>query len=87
MDTNTVERSIRPLTLNRKNVLFAGHDRGAEHWGIVASLIESCKLNGVDPQTYLASVLSRLVNGWPMRKIDELMPWAYAASKSATAVA
>ena len=87
MDTNTVERSIRPLTLNRKNALFAGHDRGAEHWGIVASLIESCKLNGVDPQAYLASVLSRLVNGWPMRKIDELMPWAYATSKDATAVA
>jgi hypothetical protein len=87
MDTNTVERSIRPLALNRKNALFAGHDRGAEHWGIVASLIESCKLNGVDPQAYLASVLSRLVNGWPMRKIDELMPWAYAASQNADPVA
>jgi hypothetical protein len=45
MDTNTVERSIRPLALNRKNALFAGHDRGAEHWGIIASLIETAKLN------------------------------------------
>ena len=87
MDTNTVERSIRPLALNRKNALFAGHDRGAEHWGIVASLIETAKLNGVDPQAYLASVLSRLVNGWPMRKIDELLPWAYAASQNNTVVA
>jgi transposase len=87
MDTNTVERSIRPLALTRKNALFAGHDRGAEHWGIIASLIETAKLNGVDPQAYLASVLSRLVNGWPMRKIDELMPWAYGARKNATVVA
>lgn len=78
MDTNTVERSIRPLALNRKNALFAGHDRGAQHWGVIASLIETCKLNGVDPQGYLAGVLSCLVDGWPMRKIDELMPWAYA---------
>ena len=59
MDTKTVERSIRPLALNRKNALFAGHNRGAEHWGIVASLIETCKLNSVDPQAYLASVLSK----------------------------
>ena len=87
MDTNTVEWSIRPLALNRKNALFAGHDRGADHWATVASLIETCKLNGVDPQAYLASVLSRLVNGWPMRKIDDLMPWAYAVRQDATAAA
>lgn len=77
IDSNTVERSIRPLALNRKNALFAGHDRGGTHWATIASLIETCKLNGVDPQAYLASVLSRLVNGWPNSKIDELMPWAY----------
>jgi len=62
-------------------------DRGADHWGIVASLVETAKLNGVDPQAYLASVLSRLVSGWPMRKIDELMPWAYVIRQNATAVA
>jgi hypothetical protein len=77
----------RPLALNRKNALFAGHDRGADHWAIVASLIETCKLNSVDPQAYLASVLSRLVNSWPMRRIDELMPWAYAIRQNATAAA
>jgi transposase len=78
MDTNTVERAIRPIALNRKNALFAGHDRGAVHWGIVASLVETCKLNAADPQAYLADVLSRLVNGWPMRQIDDLLPWAFA---------
>jgi hypothetical protein len=87
MDSNMVERAIRPIALNRKNALFAGHGRGAAHWGIVASLIETCKLNGADPQAYLADVLSRLVNGWPMRQIDELLPWAYAARQETRAVA
>ena len=43
-------------------------------WGIIASLIETCKINAIDPQAYLADVLSRLVNGWPMRQIDKIMP-------------
>jgi len=51
IDSNTVERAIRPLTLNRKNALFAGSDGGAEHWAVVASLIETCKLIGVEPTT------------------------------------
>jgi transposase len=78
IDSNTVERAIRPLALSRKNALFAGHDRGGDHWATVASLIETCKLNAIDPQAYLARVLSHLVNGWPNSQIDELMPWAYA---------
>ena len=53
LDTNIVERSMRPIVLNRKNALFAGHDQGAENWACIASLIETCKLNGVDPQAYL----------------------------------
>jgi len=48
IDNNTVERSIRPIALNRKNALFAGSDGGAEHWAIIASLIETCKLNDID---------------------------------------
>src|SRR5262249_41892501 len=46
LDTNIVERSIRPVVLNRKNALFAGHDEGAENWACIASLIETCKLHG-----------------------------------------
>ena len=53
IDNNTVERAIRPITLNRKNALFAGHDEGAAAWGLIASLVETCKLNGVEPQRYL----------------------------------
>jgi len=78
IDTNVVERPIRPIALNRKNALFAGSDQGGVHWGVIASLIETCKLNAVDPQTYLADVLSRLVNRRPASQIDRLMPWAYA---------
>jgi len=79
LDTNIVERGIRPIVLNRKNALFAGHDEGAENWACIASLIETCKLTGVDPQAYFADVLTRLVNLWPASRIDELMPWAWAA--------
>jgi transposase len=78
IDSNTVERSIRGLALNRKNALFAGHDKGAENWAMIASLIETCKLNAVDPLAWLTDVLTRLVNRWPASRIDELMPWAYA---------
>ena len=78
IDTNTVERSIRPIALNRKNALFAGSDEGGANWAIVASLIETCKLNAVNPHAWLADTLTKLVNGWPASKIDDLMPWAYA---------
>ena len=79
LDTNAVERGIRPIVLNRKNALFAGHDEGAQNWACIASLIETCKLNGVDPQAYIADVLTRLVNLWPASRLDDLMPWAWAA--------
>jgi transposase len=75
IDSNVVERAIRPLALGRKNHLFAGSDGGAEHWAVLASLIETCKLNGVDPQAYLADVISRIVQGHPQSEIDQLLPW------------
>ena len=69
------------MVLNRKNSLFAGHDEGAENWACIASLIETCKLTGVDPQAYIADMLTRLVNLWPAARLDELMPWAWAAER------
>ena len=75
IDNNSVERAMRPIALSRKNALFAGSDEGGENWAAVASLIETCKLNGVDPQRYLTRLLTRLVNGWPQARIDALMPW------------
>jgi hypothetical protein len=82
LDTNIVERGIRPIVLNRKNALFAGHDEGAENWACIASLIETCKLNDVEPQAYIADLLNRLVNLWPAARLDELMPWAWTKANA-----
>jgi transposase len=80
IDSNTVERSMRPIALNRKNALFAGSDEGAENWAMLASLIETCKLHGVNPEAYLTDVLTRLVNNWPNSRLAELTPWGWAAA-------
>jgi transposase len=84
---STVERSIRPIALSRKNALFAGSDGGAVHWAVVASLIETCKLNEVEPLGYLADVLTRIVNGHPNSQIDDLLPWAYITAPQLKAAA
>jgi len=81
IDSNTVERSIRGLALTRKNALFAGHDRGAAGWAMIASFLETCKLNAVDPLAWTTDVLTKLVNRWPASRIDELMPWANSAKR------
>jgi len=82
LDNNIVERAIRPIALNRKNALFAGSDGGAEHWAVIASIIETAKLNRVEPLAYLADVITRIVAGYPQSKIDDLLPWAYLAKAS-----
>lgn len=77
IDSNTVERSIRGIALNRKNALFAGHNQGAEGWAMIASLLETCKLNAVDPLAWLTDVLTKLVKpvaGIPHRRADALGP-------------
>ena len=68
------------MALTRKNALFAGSDGGAEHWAVVASLIETCKLGGIDPLAYLTDIITRIVNSHPNSQLDELMPWAYQPS-------
>ncbi len=75
LDANPVERSIRPVALGRKNSLFAGSDGGARCWAVVGSLIETCKLNGIEPYAWLWDVLSRMVDGHPHQRLDELLPW------------
>lgn len=77
IDNNAVERTIRPIALNRKNALFAGHDAGAENWATIASLIETCKLNAVDPLAYLTATLTAIINGHRQSCIDKLLPWNY----------
>lgn len=68
------------MTLTRKNALFAGSDGGGEHWVIVASLIETAKLNGVEPFAYLKSVLETIVADFPATRLDDLLPWNWKAA-------
>jgi transposase len=85
LDTNTVERAIRPIALGRKNALFAGSAGGAHHWAIATSLIATAKLNGVEPLAWLTDVLERMISG--RTKAIELerllLPWACKAIGSA----
>ena len=87
IDSNAVERTMRGVALGRKNHLFAGSDGGGEHWAVLASLVETCKMNGVDPEAYLADVLTRLTSRHPASRIDELLPWAYVQAAPRTAAA
>jgi transposase len=76
MDTNVVERAIKPVIITRKNSLFAGSDAGARHWAIANSLIQTCKLNGVEPLAYLTDVLQRIVSGRTKSlELHTLLPW------------
>lgn len=84
MDSNLVENAIRSPAMNRRNALFAGHDEGGRNWARFASLIGTCKMNGVEPYAYLVDLFTRLANGHLQKDIDALMPWAYAAASQPT---
>jgi transposase len=78
LDTNTVERAMRPVALGRKNALFAGSDSGGRHWAIIATLIQTAKLNGVDPLAWLTDVLERIVSGvTKQHQLETLPPWRW----------
>jgi len=79
LDNNAVDRAIRPIALNRKNALFEGHDAGAKNWVAIASLIETCKLNAVDPHAWLGSTLSTIASSHRQDQITKLLPWNYTA--------
>jgi hypothetical protein len=76
----TQRRSRAPVLtqwVHRYNAAGIGSD--LTNWACLASLIETCKLNGVNPRVYFTDLLTRLVNGWPRKRIDELMPWHWVA--------
>ena len=76
LDTNAVERAMRPVALGRKNALFAGADSGGEHWALIATLIQTAKLNKLDPLAWLTDVLERIVSGQTKRnELHTLLPW------------
>lgn len=88
MDTNVVERAIRPITLARKNALFAGSDGGARHWAIAMTLIQTAKLNGVEPMAWLTDVLERMVSGQTkVHELHSLLPWNWEPTARAEILA
>lgn len=76
IDNNAAERAIRGIALGRKNWLFAGSDAGGERAAAIYSLIETCKLNGIDPEAYLRSILTHIADH-SINRIDELLPWRW----------
>jgi transposase len=82
MSNNAAERALRGVALGRRNWTFAGSDRGAERAAAIYTLVETCKLHGVDPQAWLADVLARLPDH-PAKRIDALLPWYWKAARPA----
>lgn len=80
IDNNAAERSIRPLALGRKNYLFAGSDKGGERAAAIYSLIETAKLNRLDPEAYMRDVLTRIADH-PINRLAELLPWNWQAAQ------
>ena len=74
IDNNAIERQIRPIALGRKNCLFAGSDAGGDRAAMMYSLINTAKLNGLDPEAYLTHVLS-VIADHSVARVDELLPW------------
>ena len=74
LDNNTAERAMRSIALGRKNYLFVGSQTGGKAAEIAYTLIETAKLNGVDPQKWLADTLARIPN-YKITKVDDLLPW------------
>jgi len=79
IDSNIVERAIRPQTITRKNALFAGSHGGGRSWATIATLLQTAKMNDVDPHAWLTQTLERIAQGWPISQIHALMPWNFKA--------
>jgi hypothetical protein len=78
---NAAERGLRGIALGRKSWLFCGSDRGGQRAAVRYSLIVTAKMNGVDPQAWLADVLLRIA-AHPAHRLDELLPWNWRAAKN-----
>ena len=88
LDTNVVERGMRPVALARKNALFAGSASAAEHWAIALTLIQTAKLNDLDPLAYLTDVLERVVSGrTKQHELEQLLAWNWKPTSPATLAA
>ena len=83
-DNNIAENAMRGIALGRKNWLFAGSDAGGERAAAMYSILQTAKLNDVNPEAYLTDTLARIADGHPINRITELMPWAYLPAAAQT---
>ena len=83
IDNNLSERLLRGIAVTRKNFLFVGSDSGGLRAAIIYTIAETAKLNGLDPEAYIATVLDRLAHGHPISRLDELLPWNFKAQRQA----
>ncbi len=74
IDNNIAENALRGVALGRKNWLFAGSDAGEERAAVLYSLIGTCRLNGLEPETWLRYVPGH-IQDWPVNRLRELLPW------------
>ncbi len=74
IDNNQCENAFRVVALGRRNYMFFGSDGGGESAAVMYSLIGSCKLKGIEPETWLRHVIS-IINTWPSNRVKELLPW------------
>ena len=81
IDNNIAERAMRSVAIGRKNWLFAGSKAGGERAAAIYSVIETAKLNGIEPQAYIADVIAKIASGWPASRWDELMPWNWTTGE------
>lgn len=81
IDNNIAERAMRTMAIGRKNWLFAGSKAGGERAAAIYSVIEAAKLNGIEPQAYIADVIAKIIGGWPASRWDELMLWNWTAGE------
>jgi transposase len=81
-DNNRAENCLRPVALGRKNYLFAGSDKGGERAAAIYTLIQTARLNFIDPEAWLRDVLTRIADGHPVNRIAELSPWKYGQRTS-----
>ena len=87
IDNNVAERGLRTIAVTRKNFLFLGSDEGGRRAAHIYTIVESARLNGLNPQAYFADVIDRLAKGWPRSRLTELLPWIWSATKAIEASA
>ncbi|MHA6688502.1 IS66 family transposase [Mesorhizobium sp. A556] len=80
MENNAAERAIRPLALGRRNWTFAGSDSGGQRAAALYTIIETARMNGLDPEAYLADLMGRIADH-PINRVDELLPWSWRSTE------